>query len=504
MRFVIAALCLFVFLSKMGIGQLAPSKPIFEAAEVHVSPAGTTESGAFLPAGRLEFRGSTLLRLISLAYSVPADRVAGGPPWIDTDRFDVIAKAPAAASQATLRIMLQNLLAERFELSVQQQEKPTAVYALVLGKRGPGKESGGGDSECKITTEENLRVYTCRNVSMSSLAERLLLAAPAYFNRPVVDRTGLKGSYDFSIRWLPRGQLPAGAEGHSLSAYASIEKQLDIKVEEQTVPMPVFAIEKVNREPADNPPGISEKLGPPPTEFEVATIRPSRPDATSNATVNNGRIDAQGLSLKEIISFAYNIEEDWVKGGEKWLETDRYDLVAKSVPTASADTIRVMVQSLIAERFQLKVHRESQPVSVYVLSAPAKHKLKEADPDSRSGCKLSVADGGRSFACQNTTMAQFVEKLRPAAAAYLEDRVVDATGLTGAYDFTLTWMPRNLLNGAPAAAPEPGAVTPPADRPGGLTVFEAVDRHLGLKLARQKHPMPVIVIDTINRKPAAN
>jgi uncharacterized protein (TIGR03435 family) len=203
----------------VGIGQPAPSKPVFEAADVHVSPAGTTESGAFLPGGRLEFRGSTLLRLISLAYSVPADRIAGGPPWIDTDRFDVIAKAPTAASQATLRIMLQNLLAERFELSVQQQEKPTA------GVRAGARETRSGKGirrrRSRVQNEpprRTFRVYTCRNVSMSSLAERLLLAAPAYFNRPVVDRTGLKGSYDFSIRWLPRGQLPAGAEGHSLSA----------------------------------------------------------------------------------------------------------------------------------------------------------------------------------------------------------------------------------------------------------------------------------------------
>jgi uncharacterized protein (TIGR03435 family) len=101
-------------------------------------------------------------------------------------------------------------------------------------------------------------------------------------------------------------------------------------------------------------------------------------------------------------------------------------------------------------------------------------------------------------------MAQFVEKLRPAAAAYFEERLVDATGLTGAYDFTLTWLPRALATPAPAAATGAGAISAASDRPAGLTVYEAVDRYLGLKLARQKHPMPVIMVDHINRKPSAN
>src|SRR5262249_9502846 len=151
---------LLILLGTLGSGQ---SKPVFEAAVVHVSPAGATESWGFLPGGRVEFRACTLLRLISTAYSVPNDRVAGGPPWIAGDRSDVVAKAESSVPQQTLRIMLQNLLEERFGLSVQKQEKPVRVFALVLGKRGPQKESAGGETECKVTTEENVRVYTCRN-----------------------------------------------------------------------------------------------------------------------------------------------------------------------------------------------------------------------------------------------------------------------------------------------------------------------------------------------------
>src|SRR5207247_1477569 len=152
--------------------------------------------------GRAEFRATTLLRLIGLAYSVPADRVVGGPNWLDTDLFDVVAKAKGAASQIAMRTMLQGLLAERFGLSIQNQEKPQPAYALVLAKQGARKEStGDGEPDCKSGNEENVRTLACHHMSLASLAERLMLAAPGYFNLPVVDRTGLAGKYDFTLRW---------------------------------------------------------------------------------------------------------------------------------------------------------------------------------------------------------------------------------------------------------------------------------------------------------------
>ncbi|HEY2016614.1 MAG TPA: hypothetical protein VGH38_24090, partial [Bryobacteraceae bacterium] len=78
---------LVAILSGLAMCQPAPTTSSFEAADVHVSADGTTESGGFLPGGHAEFRATTLLRLIALAYSVQPDRVAGGPSWLDTDRF---------------------------------------------------------------------------------------------------------------------------------------------------------------------------------------------------------------------------------------------------------------------------------------------------------------------------------------------------------------------------------------------------------------------------------
>jgi uncharacterized protein (TIGR03435 family) len=339
-------------------------------------------------------------------------------------------------------------------------------------------------------------------VTVESLVERLPLTAPNYFNHPLIDRTGVKGDYDFKLEWIGRGQISSLSD--SLSLFTSIEKQLGIKVEAQEVPMPTLTVGRVNRTPAPNPPGALEKLGPAPTEFDVADINPSRPGANEDFNVSNGRIQAQAILLKDMIAFAYNVEEEWVRSGEKWLDTDRYDIVAKTAPTASADTLRVMLRSLLEERFRLKVHKEPQPVSVYALTGN-KTKMKDADPLSRSACARSAADGLVHYTCVNTTMAQLVEKLPGVAGGYLDHPMVDLTGLKGGYDFTLSWTPRNRLLGGrgPAPAGSDGSAAP-ADQPVGFTIFEAVDRQLGLKLASQKHPMPVLVIDRIERKPVEN
>jgi uncharacterized protein (TIGR03435 family) len=477
--------------------------PVFEAADVHVSAPVGTESGGFLPNGRMEFRSTSLLRLITLAYGVQAERVAGGPSWLDTDRFDVVAKVSGNASQPAMKKMLQGLLAERFELAIQQEDKPVPAYVLTLVRSGAQKQSaGGGEPDCKRANEENLLTLTCRSVTIASLAERLMQTAPGYFNRPVIDRTGLEGAYDFKLEWVGRAQVSSLSD--SLSIFTSIEKQLGVKVESRNVPMPVLTVNHVNRTPSPNPPGVLEKLGPTPTEFDVADIKPSRPGADENFNVSNGRIQAQSILLKDMIAFAYDVEEDWVKG-EKWIDTDRYDIAAKTAPTASADTLRTMLRALLEDRFRLKVHKEPQPVTVYALSA-ARPKLKEADPASRSTCKAGAADGARTYTCVNTTMEQLAKALPNVAGGYLDHPVVDLTGLIGAYDFTLSWTPRGRLMGGGRGAPaQPASDTlSPADRPVGFTIFEAVDRQLGLKLTSQKHPMPVVVIDHIERKPAEN
>lgn len=502
----VAAMWLAAIIAGPMLGQSTPAQPAFDAADVHVSPPGTENMGTPIHGGRIEWRGLTMLRLVSLAYNVEVEKVTGGPSWLDTDMFDIIAKSPAATTSDQVRDMLKSLLAERFNLVVHSAEKPMPVFVMTVSKRGlQMKESTGeGDPDCKGNNQPGYQSISCQHLSMTDIAGRLRMSAAAYFNHEVIDQTGLKGKYDFSLKWTARGLLgAAGPDGDKgISAFDAVDKQLGLKVEQQNLPAKVIVVDSVNRKPSPNPPDVLEKLPPPPTEFEVADIRPSRPGGGENFNMRNGRIEATGITMKDFISVALNFDNDRIISGEKWLDTDHFDIVAKSQPDISIDALRVMVRKLLEDRFKLKAHEEKQPVPVYALTAPKKNaKLKEADPSERTECKISVADGIRSYTCTNITMAQFADKLQGVARGYLDHPVVDLTELPGAYDFVVSWSPVGRVMGRGGRG-EAGADSA-RDPSNGLTVFEGIEK-LGLKLSPQKHPMPVLVIDHINRTPTEN
>ena len=480
------------------------NRPLFEAADLHLSPEGTTESEAFLVGARVEIRSASLPRIMSMAYSVPEDQIEGIPSWVDELRFDITAKGAPGASELGMRNMLQTLLEERLDLKIRREDKPRPVFAFVTAKSGVAKESkGSGDPGCKASFEEGYRVIDCYKTSIGNLGEALHGMAGGYFNLPVVDKTGLKGLYDVKLRFLARGQLAPGPEGASASLFNVIEKELGIKVEKQTAPLPVLSIVSVNREPAPNPPGVTEKLGPAPTEFDVAEIKPSAPETKEDFNLNNGRIEARAVPLKDLIEFAFNAEDSNRVRGEKWIESARFDIVAKTAPTESPDTLRVMLRNLLAQRFELKVHTEQQPVNVYALTAQ-KPKLKQADGSQRSQCRVSVADGARVFTCQNTTMAQLAEKMQQAAGGSVDHQVVDLTGLKGSYDFDISFVPFARMRRIAEKPKTEGAGLTDIEPPSGLTVFDAIERQMGIRLAAQKYPRPVVVVDHCSRTPAEN
>jgi uncharacterized protein (TIGR03435 family) len=156
-----------------------------------------------------------------------------------------------------------------------------------------------------------------------------------------------------------------------------------------------------------------------------------------------------------------------------------------------------MLRNLLMQRFQLRLHEENRPTTVYALTAGKRTpKLKDADPTSRSECKRSLGDGTITLNCQNTTMAQLEETALSEAWGLLDHPVIDLTGLTGAYDFSVTWSPV-ARNGVEAAVGSSSQVSEVAAVPGGdLTFFEALDKQIGLKLEKQKHEVPVLVIDS--------
>ena len=202
--------------------------------------------------------------------------------------------------------------------------------------------------------------------------------------------------------------------------------------------------------------------------------------------------------------FAWNLSsDDMLVGGPKWLDTDLFDVVAKAPATlsqlgnADLDALQPMTRALLESRFHRKVHEETRPVQVYALVA-GKPKMNKADPANRAGCKSTPGAPGSSlilsknYTCTNVTMAQFADKLSAIAPGYMHHPGVDLTGLQGSYDFILNFSnPLQTMNAA-------------ADPNGALTLAEAIDKELGLKLELQKYPMPVLVIDHVEEKPSGN
>ncbi|HTS48386.1 MAG TPA: TIGR03435 family protein [Bryobacteraceae bacterium] len=501
--------------------------PVFDLADVRVS-APSASSFQFMRRsvsrdGRYELRTATMVDLIKTAYGVDDDAVMGGPSWLDTDRFDVIAKSPPAAPPETQRAMLQALLADRFKLAVHKDTKPLPVYVLSVGKRKSQlkEPDSSAPTGCRPQpfrppapgAPPPLLVVDCHGLSMAAFGEQLRQMAGGYLDKPVVDQTGLHGTWDFTISWTARNQLViAGAQ--AVSVFDAVDK-LGLKLEPQKVAMPVIVVDHVNQKPAPNPAGVTPSPPPvtAPTEFEVADVKPAKPDSNERMLriLPGGRVDIRGMTLKFLMTFAWDTTNDMFTAGPKWLDSDRFDIVAKVTTEGpqsfvDIDTFRLMLRALLVERFKLTTHNETQVVSVYALVAP-KHatKLKPADELSRTSCKpspgaiLSNPALTNSWTCQNTTMADFAAKVRSWAGAYIDHPVIDSTGLEGGWDFVLSWTARGVFEnsggrGGGRGDASPASLSTATDPNGTITVFEALDK-LGLKLEPQKRPMQVMVID---------
>jgi uncharacterized protein (TIGR03435 family) len=341
---------------------------------------------------------------------------------------------------------------------------------------------------------------------------------------PVLDQTGLEGRWNFDIRWSLQMFGPAMANtGDRITLFDAVDKQLGLKLEEKQVPTPVIVVDSVNQKPSENAPGVAEALPavPAPTEFEVAVVKPTDPDVRVGIrfqTQPGGRLTAVGLPMRFLIGRAFNSNNnDELVGVPKWADTERFDITAKapssspSSPTMDMESMAPMMRALLVDRFKMTYHTQERPVSAYSLVA-AKPKMKKADAASRASCKNANAPAGappgsRMMTCQNVTMAQFAERLQGMGPG-LSSPILDATGIEGGWDFTLTFSLGAMMINGPGRAGDagaPGSAVPEASEPsGGFTIFEAVEKQLGLKLEMQKRPMPVIVIDHIEQKPTDN
>jgi len=258
----------------------------------------------------------------------------------------------------------------------------------------------------------------------------------------------------------------------------------------------VLSLSSVGRVPVSlgqapsSPPAAPSSSAAP--QFEVATIKlvkEPNPGRLQDRT-DGRRYTTRYTTLRDLLMMAYGLDPRQIVGGPAWVATDEYDVDAVAADGAPAEgQWDVMLQKLLADRFQLTFHREQREMPVYALTvAKGGPKLKAADPTEAHGSSC-----GRLGVCnfRNDEVEHFAKWLQ----LVMDKPVVDKTGLTGAFDFSLTWTPDESQFGSMGIR-----VPPAADNPNALPgLFTAIQEQLGLKLEAQKTQAEVFVIDHVER-----
>jgi uncharacterized protein (TIGR03435 family) len=229
--------------------------------------------------------------------------------------------------------------------------------------------------------------------------------------------------------------------------------------------------------------------------FDVATIKPSKPGTPGRLfRIQPGHFSTINTTLSSLIGFCYGVHPRQIVGAPAWVDTEKYNLDGKpdGEGQPSLDQWKKMVQKLLADRFQLSFHDDKKELPVFALVvAKSGPKLTKSEADA-NGVPSLLFRGLGMLPVRNATMADFAGVMQ---SAVLDRPVVDRTGLTGRYDFVLTWTPDETQFAALGGAP-PAPIDKP-DAPPDL--FTAIQQQAGLKFESTKASVDVMVIDKVER-----
>jgi uncharacterized protein (TIGR03435 family) len=234
-------------------------------------------------------------------------------------------------------------------------------------------------------------------------------------------------------------------------------------------------------------------------EFEVASIKPTSPDVRGRWIKMQSvhQFEAKNHAVRTLVAAAYNVSPQAISGGPAWIDSDRFDILAKAPGEVrpNLDEQMKMLRNLLADRFKLTFHRAPKELSFYALTvAKSGSKLKEstvspdASPEGPPPLIFVLSPQGVSLPGRNATMAELASVMQRAA---LDRPVVDKTGLSGRFDFNLEFTPDETQFGG--GAPKESA---DSTKPG---LFAAMQQQLGLRLEATKGPVEVLVIDRVER-----
>ena len=224
-----------------------------------------------------------------------------------------------------------------------------------------------------------------------------------------------------------------------------------------------------------------------PPAFDVASIKPNgSPSRASSTSRSGGRVELDNVSLREAIEVAYGIRpgREYELEGPAWLASEKFDIVATCPPETPRDRVREMLQTLLAQRFRLRTHRESQRIRGYALVAARRRPpLHPAAP----GAEENLTFGDGRIIARAMSMSALADRLS-GPIFKLGRPVVDMTGIEGAYDFTLRWT----------------TDTAPVDADAAPSLFTALEEQLGVRLETRELTVAVLVVDHAEKAPSAN
>jgi uncharacterized protein (TIGR03435 family) len=227
-------------------GQSTPQAPAFDVASVRPNRSEVNDGSLNRSGGRFTANNYSLRDLIAFAFGIPTGRdyELSGPSWLDTEKFDIAGTFPPETSRDRVREMLRTLLSERFHLKTHAETRKLASYALVAAERGP-------KLLVKSTSSDGAFIFgddhvTFRGFSVAGLADRL--SGPVFkLDRPVVDMTGIKGVYDFTLNWAPGDAASDGRSGPSI--FTALQEQLGLKLEPRKIPFRIVVVDHVEKDP---------------------------------------------------------------------------------------------------------------------------------------------------------------------------------------------------------------------------------------------------------------
>jgi uncharacterized protein (TIGR03435 family) len=233
-------------------GGAQDAAPAFEVASVRLNTSGEqARSFRMEPPGTLRATNVTVRHLMWNAYGVQDFQIVGGPGWIGSERYDVVARAGGKPSQEQLRAMLRAFLEERFKLRATPTTREMPIYALLVSPESASKlrpaesacaaTTGGPAPGCgAIVGNGTLRA---RGLSMTRLAGELT----GWIGRRVADRTGLSGNFQIELEWAPGLSADAPAADTRPSIFTAVREQLGLRLEPAVGPVDVVVVESIER-----------------------------------------------------------------------------------------------------------------------------------------------------------------------------------------------------------------------------------------------------------------